>query len=294
MPQSEGKPENALPDFLRQKAQGEVKPYVPGSMKPRQQVQAGQPRKEQESAGDGEGTSVERTADIADEKTTNGVEAGSNDTVSKEGANEPAENKAEQEQRQTQKGDPPQRREKNDNEPDAEADAIRELTESLERQKNKLEQLQQRYGLAVSGLGGLAERMRSELPGLVADCAVAVAERILGREIDARPEWIMQNARQCIERIGPNGPLRLRLHPDDRQLVMERQPAAEWLNQPGGLELVPDATLRRGDCILESSRARIDATIARQLESLRPFVEDAVARWLSNGTEQDQPAEQVK
>lgn len=164
---------------------------------------------------------------------------------------------------------------------DAAEQALQELTAQLLEQKQSLQAQEQNLAESVSAVTNLLAGLVRQIPAVLVDTALAAAERILRRELERDPAWVLENARQCLERIGPNGPLRLRLHPRDVKLVTEQ--GSNELTTFGQLELVADPQLQRGDCLLESARARVDARLDRQLEALRPFLEDALAHWLEQG-----------
>jgi len=167
----------------------------------------------------------------------------------------------------------------------AEVDVVEELAEQLTRQREQLQQEEQQLASAITDLGRLLVRLRGEAGQLVVEVALAAAERVLQRQVEADPGWVLENARRCLEHITPNGPLRLHLHPVDRELVMSRDPPPEWLASARNLDLVADGGLQRGDCVLESSRARVDARVAVQLDSLRPLLEEVLVASLAGDAE---------
>jgi flagellar biosynthesis/type III secretory pathway protein FliH len=63
----------------------------------------------------------------------------------------------------------------------------------------------------------------------------------------------------------------LRLQPDDAAAIA----ALAESPIPASVALVPDDTLGRGDCIVESDLGTIDARVATKLEALRTALRNA-------------------
>lgn len=109
-----------------------------------------------------------------------------------------------------------------------------------------------------------AARPLAELDAAVeqelARMAVLVARRVLAQELATRPETIVEAVRQAAAALpAATRELRVRLHPDDLALVRELDAAeTHW-------QLVADPALKRGDCLLESERSRLDARVETRL-----------------------------
>jgi flagellar assembly protein FliH len=126
-------------------------------------------------------------------------------------------------------------------------------------------------------LGALIDRIRRESRALILELAIGIAERILAKSIDEDPDWVLQNAESCLDHSVPNGPVRMRLHPRDRERILELDPPPGWMSSAGPVVLVADAELAPGDCVLESERARVDGRVEVQLQQLRTVLEDILA-----------------
>ena len=97
----------------------------------------------------------------------------------------------------------------------------------------------------------------------LAQLAVIIARRVIAHELATQPERIADVVRQAATAL-PSAAreLRVRLHPDDVALLRELEAVeSHW-------QLVADATLKRGDCVLESGRSRLDATLETRLAAL--------------------------
>lgn len=98
--------------------------------------------------------------------------------------------------------------------------------------------------------------------------ALEIARQVLRREIAARPEAILDVVREALLQL-PHQHAAIYLNPADAALV--RTNVGEALSHAGH-RIHEDASLKRGDCIVETGGSQLDATVAtrwrRVVESL--------------------------
>ena len=85
---------------------------------------------------------------------------------------------------------------------------------------------------------------------------VAIAERLLRRTLDVQPEAVLDLIRSALDWSVGTDPLQVRLHPADAALVTT-QPR----DTNRAIEFVPDHSLVRGDCIIETPNGQTDARL---------------------------------
>lgn len=139
---------------------------------------------------------------------------------------------------------------------------------------------QQRFdegvGQAVETLHGVSEQMlqaRVEFldslqPQLV-QLAVALAERILEREVQLDPTVVATTARAALERIVDAERVLLRVNPTDLAVLRERK--ADYLaefEQIETIEFSPDPEIPSGGCIAATEQLEIDARLSEQLYTM--------------------------
>jgi flagellar assembly protein FliH len=92
--------------------------------------------------------------------------------------------------------------------------------------------------------------------------AVAVAERVLRRQIELDPTWMHQVVQEALRQIPDRRQVVLRLNPQDAGLAREHQRTLT-ANIPNlmRLEIVDDNSLDRGACVLESTGTTLDASL---------------------------------
>lgn len=87
---------------------------------------------------------------------------------------------------------------------------------------------------------------------------VAIAERLLRRTLEVRPEAILDLIRSALDWSVGATPLRVRLHPADAELATS---AVSLCDANREIEFLPDDSLVRGDCLVETPNGQTDARL---------------------------------
>jgi flagellar assembly protein FliH len=132
------------------------------------------------------------------------------------------------------------------------ASAARERDALVRRLESLLE-------AAARPLEALDDATEQELARL----ATVIARRVLAHELSTSPTLIVQAVQQAARALpSATRALQVRVHPDDLAVLREHQVAEEhW-------QLLPDPSLERGDCLLESERSRLDARVETRLAAV--------------------------
>ena len=99
--------------------------------------------------------------------------------------------------------------------------------------------------------------------------AVAIARKIINKELSINPGVITDIVAQTIETVGIQGACHIRVNPKDYELLRPHWDAVALLQQPEQTwELIADERLGAGDCVIETGGGTIDARIETQLEQI--------------------------
>ncbi len=106
--------------------------------------------------------------------------------------------------------------------------------------------------------------------------AAKMAEKIVGRAVDVEPDALTAIAAQALAASRARaGLVKLRVNPDDRA-ALERDDARRVLlarfEGAVELEIVDDAAIGRGGCVVETATARLDARLETQIAALERAV----------------------
>jgi len=117
----------------------------------------------------------------------------------------------------------------------------------------------------------------------IVELALAIARKIIHREITLDPGIVVEQVRQLVEAIAEKGLITIRAHPSEiSHLQSFRAFVLGADGQPARLSFEGDESIHPGGCIVESSQFFIDATIETQLqkiwqEMIKPDVESDTA-----------------
>jgi flagellar assembly protein FliH len=146
----------------------------------------------------------------------------------------------------------------------------------LEAGQARSEAMLQRLARTLQELADLRRTIAAQTEHQMVDLALAIAKRIVRREVEIDREFTIALARVALDRLGDQSPAVVRLHPDDAAIVARGGGDA---GLPAHVRVVPDTAVGRGGCIVESDFGIIDATIERQFEELARalFVDEPAA-----------------
>ncbi|SFR86940.1 flagellar assembly protein FliH [Dyella sp. OK004] len=123
----------------------------------------------------------------------------------------------------------------------------------------RVAQLEAILQAAARPLNALDDATEQELARL----ALVIARQVIAQELKVSPELIVQTVRQAALALpSATRALRVYLHPDDLTLLREHEAAEpHW-------QLLPDPSMQRGDCRLESESSRLDARVETRLAAV--------------------------
>jgi type III secretion protein L len=160
-------------------------------------------------------------------------------------------------------------------EAEAEAAAIRKTAEDdRERLRGAAEAAGYEEGRArAAALLALAaaerDRVLRPLARDVAALALDVARRVLGRELEARPDAVVDLAARAVAGASERAVVTLWVSPADAPRVRAAEPRlAALLARAPGLALREDPALGPGDVVVETEVGRLDARVEAQLGAL--------------------------
>lgn len=123
---------------------------------------------------------------------------------------------------------------------------------------------------------GLAEAWQVVVSSL-ADVAIAVARRVLRRELSMSPEDVVSMVTGLLGEIRPAGSIKILANPGDAVFLeggMEDLEAALDMHQR--LEVIPDPRIEPGGVVIESPEGIWDAGVNTQLGCLKEAIEGVV------------------
>jgi flagellar assembly protein FliH len=132
-----------------------------------------------------------------------------------------------------------------------------------------------RVARTIEELSGLRQRFRHEAEEDVVALAIAIARRILHRELTVAPEALLGLLKAALEKIELREVHRVRVSRTDAPMVAQH---LEKMGLPRPIEVIADPSLQRGSAILDSSRGALDASVETQLAEIERGFADLVRR----------------
>ncbi|MBN2644263.1 MAG: hypothetical protein JXR59_02170 [Desulfuromonadaceae bacterium] len=125
------------------------------------------------------------------------------------------------------------------------------------------------FGSLSRELSALREKILQRNTGDMVQLVMAVAARVIRREVEEHEEIILQTIKRAIQAAVRAEEFHLHLHPDDLAVVQDQKPLLiAAVNGLKNIEFVADVSLGRGGCLVESPTGRVDATIETQLDEI--------------------------
>lgn len=137
--------------------------------------------------------------------------------------------------------------------------------------QNELRPLVERFARTIDELAAMRPRLREQAEGDLVRLAVAIARRVVRRELTIDPQAITGLVKAALEQLSAGERIRVRVHPEDEAAVRSCLAA---VGRAASVEVSGDATLERGSAILETERGNLDASAETQLAEIERGLTD--------------------
>jgi flagellar assembly protein FliH len=132
-----------------------------------------------------------------------------------------------------------------------------------------------RLARSIEEIGGLRARLRAEAEADLIQLSLAIARRVLRRELAIDPEALHGLVLGALEKLHGQEISRVRVHPGHAALVTEslRQNSAS-----ANVEVIADPSRELGTVIFETQRGNLDASVDSQLQEIERGLADCLRR----------------
>lgn len=135
-----------------------------------------------------------------------------------------------------------------------------------EASASRAEAMLRRLAQTLDDLQGLRGDLIRRTEREVVELSLAIARKVLQREVSLDHDLMLAMARVALDRLADVSTASIRLHPDDYAGVMlGRGPSAVTTH---GVQIVADASVRRGGCVVQSEFGSVDIGVATQIDEL--------------------------
>ncbi len=131
-----------------------------------------------------------------------------------------------------------------------------------------------RLSRSLAELATTRFRVRKTAESDLLKLAIAVARRVIHRELTLDPGSIEGLIRVALEKLESRELCRVRVHPDQEPII--RTLLARFSAAP--VELIPDPTLQSGDVLFETAHGTLDGSIEAQLQEIERGFADRLGK----------------
>jgi flagellar assembly protein FliH len=128
---------------------------------------------------------------------------------------------------------------------------------------------------ALKEFDALKGKFRQAAENEVVRLSLAIARRILHRELMADPDSVQGIVHAALQKLQLRDVLRIRANPSLAQSI---RAALERMGAGPNVEITADPNLRIGDLLFDSARGELDASVDTQLEEIQRGFADRLAR----------------
>lgn len=145
----------------------------------------------------------------------------------------------------------------------------------LQRAMERLDPVMAQLNALLLELASQRKRLRMEAEEDTVRLAIAIARRVLHRELSTDPEAILGLVNAAFGKLNAREVHRLRVSPTEAAVIHENRARLEL---PAGLEIASDASFPPGCAVFETSRGDLDASVDTQLAEIGRGLADLVRK----------------
>ena len=113
------------------------------------------------------------------------------------------------------------------------------------------------------------ERLQEAEPTIVA-MAVKIAEKIIGKALDEKPEYWLSLAKTVLKEVKEHEDVKIYVHPKHYELTLQKKKELQAIvNHATDIYIYPDQELPGDGCLIETSFGTVDATVDSQLSQIK-------------------------
>jgi flagellar assembly protein FliH len=128
---------------------------------------------------------------------------------------------------------------------------------------------------SLASLAGLRSRIRDDAERDLVKLAIAIARRVLHRELTLDPESIEGLIRVALEKLEAREVCRVRVHPDQEATIRN---SLERFSNSQKVELISDPSLQCGDVLFETAHGDLNGSVEAQLQEIERGLADRLQR----------------
>ena len=139
--------------------------------------------------------------------------------------------------------------------------------EQLQTRLAELTATRDALGDAVAKFQQLRQKILQEAEGQLVELALGIAKKVLMQEIQAGKYEIEPIIKEALLHVPVHQDVVVHLHPDDFA-VCKMIESDEKVGEMGGIRFVSDHSIKRAECVLETSQGIVESAVEAHLENI--------------------------
>ena len=149
----------------------------------------------------------------------------------------------------------------------------------FEQAAKKLEPLLDSLQQGILQLNNLRQDTYQRIEDDVVDLALAIARKVICREIEMDKEVVVCVAREALAKVEAPGKIKIKLNPSDLQFIDEtKYQLSELIGNIENVTLEAEGGIQSGGCVVETDLGEIDARIENQLQAVEESFRSALQK----------------
>jgi flagellar assembly protein FliH len=141
----------------------------------------------------------------------------------------------------------------------------------------EMQPVMERLARSIQEIANMRNRLRREAESDVVQLALAIARRVIRREMVADPDALRGLVMAAVEKLQGQEISRVKVHPSHAAMVKS---CLQQAVSGGLVEVVPDQSREVGSVIFETSRGNLDASVDSQLQEIERGLADRLRKQL--------------
>jgi flagellar assembly protein FliH len=139
----------------------------------------------------------------------------------------------------------------------------------------EMQPVMERLGRSIQEIANMRARLRREAEGDVVQLALAIAKRVIRREMAADPDALRGLVVAALEKLQGQEISRVKVHPSHLAIVKS---CLQQALSGGVVEVLPDSSREVGSVIFETTRGNLDASVDSQLQEIERGLTDRLRK----------------
>jgi flagellar biosynthesis/type III secretory pathway protein FliH len=149
----------------------------------------------------------------------------------------------------------------------------------FESAAKKNEPILKSFQEALLQLQNLRQETYQRIEMEVVDLALAIARKVICREVEVDREVVVCVAREALAKIEDPGKIKIKMNPSDLEYLEEtKYQLSDMMAQIDNATLIAEDSIQSGGCVIETNSGEIDARIEAQIQAIEETFRNAIKK----------------